>query len=130
MSTENNSAMEILTPLYNAKGWIKFSGVISIIMGVLSSFSIVGLLTGWTMIWPGVILFLASSKLKKSYEDDNMEGLQDTMQKLAFNFKLYCIFLIKNLSVDMQYFNILIRNHRFHILENFMLMNAKAGRNI
>ena len=63
-------------------------------MGVLSSFSIVGLLTGWAMIWPGVILCLASSKLKKSYEDDNAEGLQEAMQKLAFYFKLYGIFMI------------------------------------
>lgn len=94
MNTESNPTKEIFTPLYNAKGWIKFSGVISIIMGVLSSFSIVGLLTSWTMIWPGIILLLASSKLKKSYEENNSDGLKETMAKLAFYFKLYGIFLL------------------------------------
>ena len=94
MNTESNATKEIFSPLYNAKGWIKFSGVISIIMGVLSSFSIVGLLTSWTMIWPGIILCLASSKLKKSYEEDNADGLKETMAKLAFYFKLYGIFIL------------------------------------
>lgn len=94
MNTESNAAKEIFSPLYNAKGWIKFSGVISIVMGILSSFSIIGLLTSWTMIWPGIILCLASSKLKKSYEEDNIDGLKEAMAKLAFYFKLYGILIL------------------------------------
>lgn len=94
MDTDINDTKEILTPLYNAKGWIQFSGIISIVMGVLSSFSIVGLLTSWMMIWPGILLCLASSKLKASYEEERGGGLKETMAQFAFYFKLYGIFML------------------------------------
>jgi len=45
-----------------SKGWLKFLGVLSIIGGVLSALTIVGILVAWLPIWMGVLLFQAGSQ--------------------------------------------------------------------
>jgi hypothetical protein len=47
---------EVGTPLFMGRGWLKFLGVISIIQGVLTAFSIVGILICWIPIWLGILL--------------------------------------------------------------------------
>ena len=46
MTTES-VLQQMLEPLYRAKGWLKFVGVLSIIQGVLSILSIWGILICW-----------------------------------------------------------------------------------
>jgi hypothetical protein len=46
-------------PLYQARGWLKFLGVMTIIAGVPSVLALVGIL----QIWIGVLLFQAGSSL-------------------------------------------------------------------
>jgi len=45
-----------------SKGWLKFLGALSIIGGVLSALTIVGILVAWLPIWMGVLLFQAGSQ--------------------------------------------------------------------
>lgn len=54
---------QLSMPIYQARGWLKFLGVLSIISGVGSVLSIVGILFAWLPIWMGVLLFQAGSSI-------------------------------------------------------------------
>jgi hypothetical protein len=54
---------ELSLPIYQARGWLKFLGVLSIIGGVFQALSIVGLLIAWLPIWMGVLMFQAGSSI-------------------------------------------------------------------
>ena len=61
MEPTTNHVHTIGAPLYNAKGWMKFVGVLSIIYGVLVALSIIGILIAWLPIWIGILLFQSAS---------------------------------------------------------------------
>jgi Family of unknown function (DUF5362) len=54
---------ELSLPIYQARGWLKFLGVLSIIGGVIQALSIVGILIAWLPIWMGVLMFQAGSSI-------------------------------------------------------------------
>jgi len=51
---------EISLPLYRAKGWMQFLGIVMIIQGVLAALTIIGIIFAWLPIWLGVLLFKAA----------------------------------------------------------------------
>ena len=55
------SIQELSAPIYQARGWLKFLGILSIIGGVVQALSIVGILIAWLPIWMGVLMFQAGS---------------------------------------------------------------------
>jgi hypothetical protein len=54
---------ELSMPIYQARGWLKFLGVLSIIGGVGQALTIVGILFAWLPIWMGVLMFQAGSSI-------------------------------------------------------------------
>lgn len=60
---ENILVREFSQPLYQARGWLKFLGILNIIGGVAQALSIVGILVAWIPIWMGVLLYQAGSNL-------------------------------------------------------------------
>jgi hypothetical protein len=54
---------ELSAPIYQARGWLKFLGVLSIIGGIGQALSIVGILVAWLPIWMGVLMFQAGSSI-------------------------------------------------------------------
>lgn len=54
---------ELSLPIYQARGWLKFLGILSIISGVTTALSVVGILFAWLPIWMGVIMFQAGSAI-------------------------------------------------------------------
>ncbi len=57
------SVQELSVPIYQAKGWLQFLGIITIIGGVLQALSIVGILFAWLPIWMGVLMLQAGSSI-------------------------------------------------------------------
>ena len=57
---------ELSMPIYQARGWLKFLGVLSIIAGVGQALSIVGILIAWLPIWMGVLMFQAGSNIDQA----------------------------------------------------------------
>jgi hypothetical protein len=78
----------IMDPLYRAKGWIKFVGVLSIIQGVLSILSIWGILICWLPMWMGVLLCRASNHLRAAYETNNDSEIHYSMEHLGTYFRV------------------------------------------
>jgi Family of unknown function (DUF5362) len=58
-STENQMVQQLSMPIYQARGWLKFLGVLTIIGGIPSVFVLVGIL----QIWIGILLFQAGSSI-------------------------------------------------------------------
>ena len=56
---DSHTIQELSMPIYQARGWLKFLGVLSIIGGVGSALALVGILP----IWMGVLLFQAGSNI-------------------------------------------------------------------
>jgi hypothetical protein len=59
---ENQFVEQLSMPLYQARGWLKFLGVMTIISGIPSAFVLVGFL----QIWIGVVLFQAGSSIESA----------------------------------------------------------------
>ena len=56
---DTRTIQELSMPIYQARGWLKFLGVLSIISGIGSALALVGILP----IWMGVLLFQAGSNI-------------------------------------------------------------------
>jgi hypothetical protein len=63
IATEARSVQELSVPLFQARGWLKFLGILSIIGGVGQALSIVGILIAWLPIWMGVMMYQAGSNI-------------------------------------------------------------------
>lgn len=85
--------------LYRVKGWITLAGVMSIIQGVLSAVSLVGLLVAWLPIWIGVILLKTSKALALAHEQEDEAAMNEALGRLALYFKIYGILMVVGLVV-------------------------------
>jgi hypothetical protein len=61
---DNRMVQELSVPIYQARGWLKFLGVLSIMSGVGQALSLVGILVAWLPIWMGVLMFQAGSNIE------------------------------------------------------------------
>ena len=96
---ENANAVRVAAPLYRAKGWIKFAGVLSIIQGVFTILSIWGILICWLPIWMGVLLCSASNRIRIAFETNNEEELRMSMEKLGTYFCVMGIMALISLVI-------------------------------
>jgi Family of unknown function (DUF5362) len=61
---ENQTVLQLSMPIYQARGWLKFLGVLSIISGIGGALSIVGIIFAWLPIWMGVLMLQAGSSIE------------------------------------------------------------------
>jgi hypothetical protein len=61
--SENRTIQELSLPLYQARGWLKFLGILTIIGGVGQALSIVGIIFAWLPIWMGVLMYQAGTNI-------------------------------------------------------------------
>ena len=59
---ENQIVQQLSMPIYQARGWLKFLGVMTIISGIPSVFVLVGIL----QIWIGILLFQAGNSIESA----------------------------------------------------------------
>ncbi|MFH2039087.1 MAG: DUF5362 family protein [Chloroflexota bacterium] len=71
-NSENEFVREAALPLYQARGWLKFVGIMMILGGIPSALALVGIIP----IWQGVLLMQAASSI---------ETAANTGQNYAFN---------------------------------------------
>ena len=85
---------QVATPLYQAKGWMKFLAVMLIISGVVTAFSVVGLIIAWLPVWMGVLLFQAAGKVEESYANDDEESLTASLAKIKTFFVINGVLML------------------------------------
>lgn len=90
---------ELSKPLFEAKGWMKFLGVILIIYGALVACSIIGIIFAWLPIWLGILLFSAGSKIDAAYQAGSKADLVVSLGKLKTFFTIYGIMAIIGIAL-------------------------------
>lgn len=78
----------------NMTGWLKFLGIILIIMGAFVALSLVGIIIAWLPIWLGVLLLQAGNKGNTANMTQNPAELIPMMDKLRLFFVIYGILTI------------------------------------
>jgi len=79
---------ELSMPIYQARGWLKFLGILSIISGIGSALSIVGILFAWLPIWMGVLMFQAGSSIDSAGQFGDRFAFLRSMGSLKTYFML------------------------------------------
>ncbi|MFH1502851.1 MAG: DUF5362 family protein [Candidatus Eisenbacteria bacterium] len=82
---------EVSAPLYAARGWMKFLGVLMIIYGALMVLSIVGILICWLPIWIGILLLRAAGSSEMAQISGDKYQLIEALSKLKTYFTIYGI---------------------------------------
>jgi hypothetical protein len=75
-------------PIYQAKGWMKLVGVLSILYGVVMVFTIVGILFAWLPIWMGVLLMQSASSIERAYATGDEGQLVISLGKIKTYFTI------------------------------------------
>ena len=78
-------------------GWLKFLGVVNIIMGVMVALSIIGIIVAWLPIWLGVLLFQAGNQITEARVTRNNFHLVEMMRKFKMYFMIQGILLLLSL---------------------------------
>jgi hypothetical protein len=85
---EPRMVQELSLPIFQARGWLKFLGVLSIIGGVVQALSIVGILIAWLPIWMGVLMFQAGSSIDSASQFGDKSGFLRSLSSLKTYFML------------------------------------------
>jgi hypothetical protein len=104
MNTISNNQAGILdqlkTTAQNMSGWMKLLGIITIISGVLSVLSIVGIIVAWIPIWLGILLIQSASRANSAGSLNKPEELLLMLDKLRLYFVVQGIMLIVILAAS------------------------------
>lgn len=85
---ERGIIQQVSMPLYQARGWMKLSGILMIINGVLVALSLVGLIIAWIPIWMGVVMYKAASAVEPAEEQGHRPSLIESMNNLKTYFTI------------------------------------------
>jgi hypothetical protein len=91
---------EIAAPLYDAKGWLKFLGVLSIVYGGLMVLTIWGIIICWLPIWMGIILLKAGKSVEAAHQRGDKAELLTGLGKIKTYFTVAGIAAIVAVAIS------------------------------
>jgi hypothetical protein len=93
---------EVSRPLFGAKGWMKFLGVLMIIYAVLMTIMTfgIGLIIAWLPFWIGLLLFKAAGSVELAATSGDKQALVEAMTKLKTYFTIYGILALIGIVVS------------------------------
>lgn len=94
----------VMTPIVEAKGWMKLMGIMSIIAGALYCLTIIGAIIGWLPIWMGILLNQASDRLGRG----DVTGYREAMEKMKTWFVISGVLTIIGIVIMALYFLVII----------------------
>ena len=95
---------QVSAPLYSARGWMKFVGIMLIITGVFYAISIVGLLFAWVPIWLGILISGASSRMDAAYKSGDKYSFIEAQTKLGTYFTVFGVLMLIGLVLTILVF--------------------------
>ena len=84
-------------PLVEAKGWLKFIGILNIIMGVLYCLTCFGAIIGWIFIWMGIVLKRASNNLNNATLGNTGSNIYEASRRIRTFFTIVGVLSILGL---------------------------------
>lgn len=79
----------IMRPLKESAGWMKLSGTLMLIMGILYALTIVGLIIAWLPIWVGVLLRRSANQAQEAYRSGDESAAVTATSSLRTVFTIY-----------------------------------------
>ena len=96
---ENEFVKKMSIDLYQAKGWLKLLGILNIVYGVISIFSLWGILIGWLPIWMGILLIKAGNEIEAAQLTGEPMHMEVSLAKLKTYFTIQGVMAILGLIV-------------------------------
>ena len=90
----NPTVSRVIAPLDAAAGWMKLIGTVSIIYGVLTALTIIGLLFAWLPIWLGILTRKAATQAQLAYASGDENAAIMSTDSLRTIFKIQGIILL------------------------------------
>jgi len=97
--SDDAAVKELSQPLVDAKFWMKLSGVMAIIYGVLTAITIVGLIVAWLPIWLGILMFQSASAAERAQASGDKQALLHSLRKIKTYFVILGILTLIGLVV-------------------------------
>jgi len=97
---EQQLVREISAPLFAAKGWMKFLGVLMIVYGVLMAITVVGIIICWLPIWIGVLLLQTATAMESTQASGSKMELHGALSKLKTYFTIYGVLALIGIIVS------------------------------
>jgi len=85
---ESQIIREVSAPLFEAKGWMRFLGVLMILYGALMIMTVVGILICWLPIWLGVCLLRAAGSAELAQTGGDKIQLMMALSRLRTFFTI------------------------------------------
>jgi hypothetical protein len=85
---DSTTVQQLSVPLYQARGWLKFLGIMSIISGASQVLSIVGIFSGALSIWLGVLLNQAGSNIQAAAQTGDRYSFSNSLGSLKTYFMI------------------------------------------
>jgi len=98
-SQDAHTVQELSSPIYQARGWLKFLGILSIISGVGAALSIAGIIFAWLPIWMGILMFQAGSSIDSAGQFGDRFAFLRSMGSLKTYFVLQGILTLLGILV-------------------------------
>ncbi|MCX7608806.1 MAG: DUF5362 domain-containing protein [Anaerolineales bacterium] len=96
---ESQLVRELSQPIYQAKGWLKFLGILSIIGGITQALTIVGILIAWLPIWLGVLMYQAGSNIESAAQAGDKFSFLRSLGNLKTYFVLQGVLILISIIV-------------------------------
>lgn len=97
-----------MQPLHERAGWLIFLGWVSIVSGVITCLTIIGLLVGWLPIWMGILMKGAGENLKAGFQAGNESNLYQASQQLSTYFLIIGILTLIGLAINLLYIGFIV----------------------
>jgi hypothetical protein len=85
----------------NMTGWLKFLGIMMIIIGALNAISIIGVLWAWLPIWLGILLLQAGNRASNARIMSDPQELVVMMDKLRLYFVISGVMMIVFIAITL-----------------------------
>ena len=92
--TGNPIVSRVVGPLDASAGWMKLIGTVSIIYGVLTALTIIGLLFAWLPIWLGILTRKAATQAQLAYASGDESAAIASTDSIRIIFKIQGILLL------------------------------------
>lgn len=93
----NSSVSRVMSPLDRSAGWMKLIGTVSIVYGVLTALTIIGLVVAWLPIWMGILTRKAAVQAQQAYVSGDEQAAVASTDSLRIIFKVQGIIVLINL---------------------------------
>jgi hypothetical protein len=91
---ENLQIKQLIDPLYQAKGWLKLLGILTIVSGALSVLSLWGILMAWLPIWMGILLLKAGRSIEAAQVTGDKIEFIECLNKLKVFFTIQGVMML------------------------------------